>query len=230
MSKILIPYEQCHKLINNVQHKLCNICGEWMPATEEYFYKNVKNIKDGIHLYCKKCAIEKSKNRRVNNKEYDDLYHKEWRKREEVKKRQRNHFARWKEDNLHQIKEYFKQYQINNPDKLRQYRITNQIKRHKISKAEWEECKKYFNYSCAYCGLSIDKHFYVYGGKLKQGDLHKEHVIHNGSDTIENCVPSCKNCNSKKHDKDFSDWYNSNNEYYSETRYNKINEWINSKK
>lgn len=230
MKKAPIPYEQCHKIIGDILHKLCNTCDKWLPLTSEYFYKNKINASDGFNPYCKKCAIAKAQNWRANNKERDDLYHKEWRKREEVRERQRETCKRWTEDNLQQIQEYFKKYQKNNPDKLKQYRITNRTKKHKISKKEWEECKKYFNYSCAYCGLPIDKHFYVYRGKLKKGDLHKEHIIHNGDDTIGNCVPSCKNCNSKKHDKELLDWYNSNNENYTDERYNKIIEWINSKK
>jgi len=28
-------------------------------------------------------------------------------------------------------------------------------KKHKISNKEWLDCKKYFNYQCAYCGISL---------------------------------------------------------------------------
>lgn len=36
----------------------CTKCGEWKPATKEYFYGNVK-VCDGLHSNCKKCAPQK---------------------------------------------------------------------------------------------------------------------------------------------------------------------------
>lgn len=110
----------------------------------------------------------------------------------------------------------------NNKDKVRQYRL-NRVsnKKHKIPKEEWIRCKEYFNFSCAYCGMTEVEHKNKYNQQL-----HKEHVIHDGRDDIKNCVSSCKICNSCKNISSLNNWYNTNNINYSRERYLKIYNWI----
>ncbi|MFS0643778.1 HNH endonuclease [Siminovitchia sp. 179-K 8D1 HS] len=98
-------------------------------------------------------------------------------------------------------------------------------KSHEISEEEWLLCKQYFNSSCAYCGLHEDDHYIIYAGAPKKTDLHKEHVDHDGSNKIDNCVPSCQTCNSKKWAFTLDEWYTEENEHYSEERLNKILRW-----
>ncbi|MFC0852976.1 HNH endonuclease [Halalkalibacter oceani] len=99
-------------------------------------------------------------------------------------------------------------------------------KSHEISTEEWESCKQYFNYECAYCGLHIDEHFVKYGDEYKLYDFHQEHVDHIGSNDLSNCIPSCKSCNSKKWQYEFIKWYNPSNEVFTEERLNKISKWL----
>jgi hypothetical protein len=101
------------------------------------------------------------------------------------------------------------------------YNKKHNKKKHKISKVEWDNCKKYFDYSCAYCGMTEEEHRKIY----KQ-DLHKEHVIDDGRNDLKNCVPSCKMCNSEKHEDSLNNWYNKNNLRYDYSRYSKIYNWI----
>ncbi len=74
-------------------------------------------------------------------------------------------------------------------------------RRHRVLKREhteeeWEEKKIAYDNKCAYCGTNEVK-------------LTKDHVIpvvKQGRDTIDNIVPCCKSCNSKKNKKDVADF------------------------
>lgn len=214
-----IPYEENHRTNNEMIEKKCNRCDKWYPMNEKYYYKNDKNKTDGFYPYCKKCAIESSYNWWENNKEKHRENHKKYEKTQK--------FKEWMYKNQIETREYRIQYRKDHPEQMKEYTKKKTMNStHKITKNEWESCKKYFNYECAYCGLPITEHYYVYRGKEKLGDFHKEHVIHNGSNDLSNCVPSCKSCNSQKHTSDFEEWYNKNNLLYSEGRYNKIKQWL----
>lgn len=99
-------------------------------------------------------------------------------------------------------------------------------KTHEISNSEWLNCKRYFNNSCAYCGLHEDEHFIIYAGQPKKTDLHKEHVDHTGSNKLDNCVPSCQVCNSSKWAFELEEWYNEENPKFDMKRLNRIHKWL----
>lgn len=218
-----IKWNETHKLINGLDHKLCKVCNNWFPSTDRYFYRNDKNGIDGLAPNCKECTKEKSKLNMIENRDRRNAYMKDWMKQPRVKeqvklrgrkRRERGELLRW---------------QRNNKDKIRQSTIKrNHSKKHEISNSEWLSCKEYFNNSCAYCGLHIDDHWTIYAGKPKKTDLHKEHVDDNGSNKLDNCVPSCKVCNSEKHQDDINDWYTEGNPKYSEERLKLIEKWLQS--
>lgn len=79
---------------------------------------------------------------------------------------------------------------------------------------------EYFDDSCAYCGIKEEEHRILYNQRL-----HKDHIIHDGSNGIDNCVPACRKCNCSKSDRPFEEWYKER-EYFSDKRYNKILEWL----
>lgn len=88
-----------------------------------------------------------------------------------------------------------------------------------LTASEWENCKKYFDYSCAYCGL-------------KSEVLSKDHFIPlnlGGGLTVTNVVPCCQNCNSSKSNRKFSLWYK-NTSFYSYKRELKILDYLRSVK
>jgi hypothetical protein len=212
-------YEETHKIENEIEYKLCSDCNEWHPMTEEYFYKN-NSSSDGFNPYCKKKAVERSLNNRNKNRDENLAkmreYGREYMRRPERKLPQRENGRRMR------AKGQYKQWQVNNPDKIREYnRKRNANKKHEISDEEWFACLDYFNNSCAYCGLSEIDQVKLYGEQF-----HREHVIHTGNNYIDNCVPSCTACNTSKYDKEFNDWYNENNEVFSKRRLNKIINWM----
>lgn len=115
----------------------------------------------------------------------------------------------------------FRAYRKNNPDKFKIY--SGRHKDHDINKHEWDSCKQYFNYECAYCGMAEQE-----AKERYNNFLHKEHVDCNGNSDLSNCVPACKQCNSEKHTFELDDWYREENDKYSIDRYNKIIKWLQS--
>jgi hypothetical protein len=203
--------------------KCCSKCMENKPATLEYFYKQKRN-KDGLTYDCKEC-------RKKNNYEYY-LENKE--KQHEQKREKYNNDDEHRKEKLSKQKKinaknrssrtiYVREWQRENRDKLRGYGLNRMNKKHDITEQEWEDCKKFFNYSCAYCGMSEADHLLTEGQQL-----HKEHLEHNGANDITNCVPSCKSCNSQKWEFQLEEWYSKDNPVYSKRRFNKIIKWLNN--
>lgn len=92
--------------------------------------------------------------------------------------------------------------------------------KHKITNEEWETCKSFFDYCCAYCGHIEDK-------TDRRRLLIKEHVDNFGSNYLDNCVPACLSCNSTKRSKKFEVWYKTSPNF-SEKRLQKVYQWLNS--
>lgn len=214
-------WRETHKIIGGADFKICSICNNIYLSTEEFYYPNKTNHVDGLHPYCIECTKKKNLQWQYDNYEY-------WKtivaKRDATPIKRdatRAHSKRQKKEG------YYKGWLINNKDKTKLYsNDRSQHKTHEISDEEWVACKEYFNNSCAYCELHIKDHYRIYAGKPQKIDLHKEHVDHNGNNKIDNCIPSCLSCNSKKHDKELSDWYNKNNEKYTLYRFEKIHRWL----
>ncbi len=205
--------------------KKCTACGEIKELNQFYSQKKFSK-KKGEYLYylpeCKDCTIERSLRWQKENPEKRKAYLKI------QNKQRREEIREFKKKNKEQIIESQREWKRNNKDKIREYNQFREMnKKHTITKEEWENCKNYFNYRCAYCGLAVEEHFRLHYGEMKQFDLHKEHVDHTGANDLSNCIPSCQSCNSSKHDFELKDWYNKNNENFSQERLNKILKWLN---
>jgi len=227
--------------------KICSKCGREMPATNEYFSKDKKG-KYGLRADCKKCySIYRKKHYNENKtdirkkqNEYLKQYHKENKKRigeykkeyyqenkEKILDYSRHYGKQYREKNKDSISEYRKRYKLNNRELFNKY---NQ-KRRSIKKGlpstltttQWRKIKEVFNYKCAYCGMSEDKHI-----KEWEEQLHQEHFIpltSGGEYTRNNIIPACKSCNGSKGNKDFFDWY-IEFEHYNKTREKNILEYL----
>jgi len=226
-----IYYEQNHKEIDGVIYKYCSKHNEYFPDEDEWilydtehFYKN-KGSSDGLFPYCKKCNVRNSsKYQQIDNREHYLEYKRNEHKRKYTPDK-REYFR--EVSRRSRAKGNLKNWQRNNPDKLKEYREYREMnKQHTITKEEWLSCKEYFNNCCAYCGLPIEEHFNTFAGKLKHTDFHREHVDHNGANNLSNCVPSCKTCNSSKCTDKLEDWY-IRQDFYNEVRLNKIHKWLN---
>lgn len=215
-----IPYNDNHRILGGKLQKKCNKHyiyfpneDPWMPCTDEYFYTSKGNKTDGLHPECKRCCTTKSWDwQRVNpekRKEHLKRINAKPKKKEMVKVADKSARERGLRRN----------WARNNPDKIKIYTTRHRI--HNITDEEWEICLEYFNWSCAYCGLTLEEHKDKYNQQL-----HKDHIIHDGNNFIDNCCPACQTCNTSKHDKEFTEWYNEQNPKFTIERLNKIIAWV----
>lgn len=199
--------------------KDCSICFVNKDLSEYYSQKR----KDGTLYYhpeCKLCTRKRSHKWALDNPE--DM------RKARIKHSRKEHVIIRDKENKKKYREKGGQsaWQRNHPEKVRQY--NQQHRDHEISDAEWASCKKYFDDSCAYCGLHISEHFITYAGELKHTDLHKEHVDDDGANDLSNCIPSCQSCNSQKWMFSLDEWYNSSNARYAHERDDQILAWLNN--
>jgi len=204
--------------------KICTWCGKEKYLSD--FYSRMLHSKNrGDYIYhhpeCKQCtkdnAFKWTKENPVKRAEHQRKANETPRKKEQMKK-----LSKASRDDGR-----YREWQRANKDKIDSYRENRQQnKKHEIKMKEWEDCKEYFNNECAYCGLHISEHFNRYAGEMKWTDFHKEHVEHEGSNDITNCVPSCKSCNSSKFTFTLEEWYTSENDNYFEERLLKIYQWL----
>ncbi|MBD1379153.1 HNH endonuclease [Metabacillus arenae] len=221
LKAVKIPYEENHKTIDGIEHKLCRHCEEWIPMNEEYFYKKKANKTDGFDSYCKECVKEKSSKWVDENRDRHNENQLKYFMTDKGREAKNRELATWRANGGQ--KRYYKKNKV----KLRKNaELRKMNKEHTISKNEWENCKNYFHYRCAYCNLPIEDHFIKQNENIMIGDFHKEHVNHNGANDLSNCVPSCKVCNTTKHDTEFEEWYNEDNKNFSQGRLDKIIKWL----
>jgi hypothetical protein len=208
------PYQQCHKFIDEVEHKLCSDCNEWFPLTKEYYYKN-KSALDGFNPYCKECTKKRSWKWQKENWDKMLIHFKKMNAKPENKEKHRQLYWERKESG------YYEQHYEENKENFKGYNRNRKSKNHNITKSEWLNCKIYFNSECAYCGMPLEIH-----KRLHNQDLHREHVDPNGADDLSNCIPSCRICNVRKKLIPLNDWYNEQNQNYTEDRLYKIYKWL----
>ena len=175
------------------------------------------NKHDGISPICKGCAIIKARKVTLENPEKKKGYYDKAESKPQRIKYMREHSARQRKEGKQA------EWQRKNPEKLKEYGELHHD--HTISPKQWTSCKEYFSNKCAYCGLKLKDHYFTRMGITKNGDFHKEHVIHNGENDLSNCVPACSSCNFHKWKFDLEDWYR---EYprFSRYRLNKIHKWL----
>ena len=181
-----------------METKICKKCGKELILD---YYSKKKSNKDGYNNNCKECEKQRHKEYRKNNKDKIKAY----RQTEEYKKKKR---------------ETDKKYRENHPEKNFNYhqkrRLQEETQGSGITKEQWLECMKFFDFKCAYSGES-----------LTQDNRSLDHIVSlnkNGDNEIWNLVPMKVNYNSSKQDREMLSWYKEQ-EYYSEERLDKIIEW-----
>lgn len=193
----------------------------YKPATKENYYEtNAYNKELGNHKKlvseCKVCS-----RKRALRDRHIDLEKTRERDRRQYYKRRKTELPRMRQDYYDRKelrKETLKRWYEANPEKRKEY--GNNHQNHEISEHEWFSCLDYFDWSCAYCGYTLEQHLIEVGQSL-----HKDHINHDGNNFIDNCAPACRRCNSSKHDSTIIDWYNKDNPYFKKKRLNKIVKW-----
>lgn len=162
---------------------------KWIEINKQY----MKEYKKQYYKNNKEAIIINKKQYIIDNKENIFKYQQKWR-----------------EDNKENIAKKYKIYAKENKDKVNSINQRRRTRKHLLLSTltiqQWEQTKTYFNNKCVYCG--------------KELPLVQEHFIalsKGGEYTINNIIPSCKHCNSKKHDSNFFEWY-PKYRYYSKKR------------
>ena len=184
--------------------KKCGKCGRWLVANTVNFHRN-KCGKYGLGSQCKECRKQYRKQWRENNKDKRAEYHKQYR-----------------ETNKTKIAEHKKQYNQSPQGQVlafnrRQRRRTKEEQQGTgITKDQWLEMMKFFDWKCAYREEELTK------------DTRSiDHIVplnSDGDNMIWNMVPMLRNLNISKHDKDMLEWYREQ-DCYSEARLAKIHKW-----
>ena len=211
-----------------LKFKVCNTCKNILHISK--FNKN-KKCKYGVETRCKECyrlyynenkdrIIDKSKKYYEDNKEEVLEYHKEYyRNNKEIIYKKTRQYAI---DNKEKSNEYKRKYKKNNPDKVfndstkRRDKIENQG--NGITKEQWLEMMKFFNFRCAYSDE------YIGGNSDKRTIDHIVALDNGGEHEIWNLVPMYQPYNSGKKNNNMLDWY-LQQEYFDIDRLTKIYEW-----
>lgn len=193
--------------------KVCTKCGEILVANEMNFHKNKKG-KWGLDSKCKECR----KKYRDVHKEYHNDYNKQWYQSHKEDVLEKN--KQYREENKEKESERHKKWYKNNPEKAfnrdARRRLKEESQGRGITKEQWLEMMKFFNWRCAYSGEKFSNNRTI------------DHIIplsKGGEHEVWNCVPMIKNYNSSKHTRNWINWYNQQN-FYSEERLLKIIDWI----
>ena len=95
--------------------KKCTKCGEWKPATAEYFNRN-KTRTDGLRAVCKECCLEYYQ----KNKECCLERVREYRQKnkEEIAERNREYYKKNRDHFLEYYREYNREYYQKNKDRI----------------------------------------------------------------------------------------------------------------
>jgi len=231
MGKKNRKYKDYHKTIDGIEYKQCRDCLEWLVMNNDNFGTDNGN-KDKYNMLCIKCLriygntmyMKDRENRIKKSTTYQSEHKKErvkWTKtyyqKEHVQETHRLNRLEQKESG------YYDNYIKNNPDKVKLY--TQNHRQHDITELEWMSCLKVFNNTCAYCGIPIEKHVAQRKGKYFIMQFHKEHVDDYGYNDIRNCVPSCRDCNSHKHQYNMEEWFRKQ-KFFSEDKLEFIKWWI----
>lgn len=198
--------------------KVCTKCKRILVANEINFKKR-KGGKYGLSSECKVCSNKRYKEWRENNLEYDKERHLEWNNKN--KKHIKNYDKKRYQENREKILKRRKEYDEKNPEKVfnrhnrRRSRENNQG--NGITKEQWREMMEFFDWRCAYSGISLDKN--------NRSVDHIMSLNKNGENEIWNCVPMLISYNCSKHNKNMEDWY-IEQEFFDIDRLLKIYEWI----
>lgn len=201
---------------NNIERQ-CTQCKEWLEENyDNFYYKNKSKPELGFSPECKRCGVKRSTIIKDNNRErYLDYFSNRYYSTKEE-------FIAQVIENAKKNPEMHKRNQRNwrqrNPEKCRWYASLH--RNHDITKSEEEALLKIFDYSCAYCGMTLEEHKRKFGQKL-----HNDHVDEDGYNDLRNDVPACVRCNCSKHESELEEWYFKQS-FYNEDKYNKIIWWI----
>jgi len=166
----------------------------------------------------KQWAADNPESRSASVRKWDDANGAQYREehREELRAKNDTYYYRDVEASRARVRDYYdthkeeraaysKQYAKDNPDIINERNMRRICRLKNVpgshTAAEWQALKAYYDYRCAYCG----RH------ESGCGRLHRDHVIPlarpdlNPTNDIDNILPACRTCNSRKNNKPLTD-------------------------
>jgi hypothetical protein len=222
--KKTLEFEKKHRTnLNGEIEKQCSQCHEWKLLNENNFYKWSKSP-DSYSAQCNECAKRYTRNKKAANREYFNKIDREYREKNKAVRKIKE--KEWRLQHKQHLREYLQEYLKTHPEQSRYYSKLRRPRNHILYDCEWEDCKLFFNYRCAYCGLPIEDHYVYRRGKMVWVDFCREHAVDNGKNDLSNCIPACNSCNVSKNTISFHAFYNPSNPNFSYERYHKIYIWL----
>lgn len=225
--------------------KTCTRCANDLPATEEYFYKDVRG-KYGLVSRCRDCekrrkAEYRKRNPHVDyeyvkaNKESLREYKQSWylsnkervlemrRKRyRENKEEHKYRQQRWYEENKDQVRDYKREWKSKNRLRTRLNEQRREARKKELPDTltleQKERILQVFNGSCALSGIKETIQF--------------DHVIPlnigHGGTTEQNIIPLAATLNSSKYDNNLFTWFDRNKERFNlkDEKFNRLIEYL----
>ena len=193
------------KLDTTTNLKTCYRCKQSLDIS--YFHSDVSRV-DGLNPKCKLCTLETSKDYYMRHAAQVVKRSIEWARKNKAKKNAstrrwraanpeaaRQAVARWVQENPEKDKASRRNWLRNHPEWVaarqaiaRARRKGAQQTEHPLTATEWLYIKAAYNHRCVYCDRKLQR-------------LTQDHIIpvsKGGRHTIENVVPACASCNSRK--------------------------------
>jgi HNH endonuclease len=194
----------CHDNLAAPGRKICCNCKlqRYLAAHPENIQKiNARrNIRYKTNANgCKTRSLAKLAIYREGRREEAREVSRRWREANPDWHRENN--RRWRKKNAERIQQKSKLYALQNPQKIR---FNNKLRKARLRKANigtitvvlWEERIQYFGQHCAYCLCKIDEVTMEHMTPIVRGGLHD----------IDNVVPACSACNSRKQNRNLLEW------------------------
>jgi 5-methylcytosine-specific restriction endonuclease McrA len=210
--------------------KTCSRCKAELPATTEFFHRKASS-RDGLG-YCKSCGRKRRARYRAEHLEEVKAANRQWlqdnpekvesyRQRYVAEGRMARLARTWRRRNMDRIRKTQAAYRVGKEayiaDLFRRWRSANEeryaelIRRRKarvrgaklgaiapLTATEWVDNKDYFAHRCGYCPEA--------GPRVNLAQEHMTPVSRGGTHDLENVIPACKRCNSRKRDKTLLEW------------------------
>ena len=149
-----------------METKVCTCCGEELPSTEEYFFKD-KHCRDGLLGQCKKCI--RVKRLKYNGDHPEKIIASTKKYKTENKDKIKISGKKYRLENVDRENERSRKYKIdmkNDPHFKARRVLDSELRRARklllpatFTMEEWEETKIYFDNKCAYCDRELPSFF-----------------------------------------------------------------------
>lgn len=200
--------------------RCCSKCGEWLPATTEYFYKNGKSQsgKQRLTALCKPCEGERQKDVRKRHPETIKASILNWRRNnpDKVQAQKKRHYWKHRDRHLGKHRQYYqanrgkliksaKEWVVKHPARAKMNRRASDLNR----KARVRQAAGHYTAADLRLQYKSQGGNCWWCGKALNGKYEGDHVIplsRGGSNYPSNIVLTCLPCNREKGKKLLHEW------------------------